>query len=101
VVLLMYSKKYCAELVKMYYAKASPDFYEHEAVERALEKTDPEMRKEYDKLFSFFFENGRRNVNAVAIEFFISPATVYRRLDRLCEAVNDELCAIKNKSEAV
>ena len=96
----MYSKKYCAELVKMYYSNTSPDLFEREAVERALKKAEPKMRREYDKLFTFFFENGRRNANSVAIEFFISPATVYRRLDRLCVAVNNELCAMKNKSEA-
>lgn len=92
---MTYSKKYCAELVKMYYANNSPDFSEREAVERALNKATPKMRKEYDKLFSFFFGQGARNANAVAIEFFMSPATVYRRLDSLCESVNNELCSMK------
>ena len=94
----MFSKKYCLHLIKMYYSNGSLQFSGREAVGRALKKSedkDPYLRVEYDRLFSYFFETDRRNVNAVSIRFFISPASVYRRLDRLCYAVKQELLTEK------
>ena len=93
--LFMYGKKYCADLVKAYYSKGILSFSERETVRRALESADAPLRSEFDTVFRYMFENGSRNVNAAALTFFLSPATVYRRLDKLCDLVFDELSGEK------
>ena len=96
----MYVKKYCADLVKAYYSNGILSRAEREAVRRALESADAPLRSEFDTVFRYMFENGSRNVNAAALTFFLSPATIYRRFDTLCALVFDEL-SVEKKYTAV
>lgn len=98
--LFMYGKKYCTDLVKAYYSNGILSFSERETVRRALESADLSLRTELDTVFRYMFENGNRNVNAAALTFFLSPATIYRRFDMLCDLVFDEL-SVEKKYTAV
>ncbi len=95
-------RKYCIKLIRKYYEKPVRSFPERKAVENALFKIESEgdgTRAEFDRIFSYFFENGRRNVNAVSIECWFSPTSVYRKLDILRRAVEKELHDMKKYTE--
>ena len=91
-------KRICAKLIRRYYGEKTGGYAERKAVENALLKIEcgkAAVKGEYDGIFSYFFENGRRNVNSVAIERWFSPSSVYRRLDFFCETVKKELGEMK------
>ncbi len=77
-------------------------FPERKAVENALCKIESESREtraEFDGIFSYFFANRRRNVNAVSMECWFSPSSVYRKLDTFRTAVDKELNDMKKYTE--
>lgn len=91
-------KRNCAGLIRMYYGKNAGNYSEIKAVESAVLKIESGsggIKGEYDGIFAYYYENGRRNVNSVAIERWLSPSSVYRKLDIFCAAVKKELGEMK------
>ena len=92
------ARKVCVELIRKYYEKPLRFFPERKAVESALAKIESESvnsRSEFDGIFSYFYENGRRNVNAAAMACWFSPTSIYRKLNSFCSAVEKELAEMK------
>ncbi len=90
--------KYCKRIIRTYYRSGSGSFSETKAVESALKKIESKndfSRDDYDMIFSYFYENGRRNANAAAMECFVSASNIYKRLSVFCGAVQNELEEMK------
>ena len=91
-------KRTCVKLIRKYYGEKTGGYAERKAVENAVLKIEcgkGAVKGEIDGIFAYLFENGRRNVNSVAIERWFSPSSVYRRLDVFCVTVKKELGEIK------